>query len=664
MTVRDFAENILLANSLEEKLTPPPPGLSIDPPRRGEYFSPELPGRPEELRPRQASEARTKIPSIEQLADEDHRSVLLHFFCNHELLAVELMALALLKFPDAPDAFRRGLLHTLKEEQEHTRLYLNRMAATGTAFGEHSLSRMIWDHIATMTSPIEYVSRLSLTFEQSNLDYANHYGKAFARIGDTETASLLEKIYHDEIAHVGYGLKWLRRFKQQKESDWDAWHRSLARPLTPVRAKAPEGSVPFNTEGRKRAGFDDDFIDSLKIYQRSRGRTPFLHLFNPNCESHVAADSSGNSFFPNRAARHLEEDLETLILANAHPDDIALLRIPPDASHLARLKKAGLPLPEILPLKEKTFASILPTRKLGGFRPWAWSPEMSSLLAPLADNPTPNSLHPWREALPNSFFGKSLIQSLVGKLDLANNESHSFQSHDSASEFLTKHLPHSPLLLKPEFACAGRNQFAITSQTPSAAIENWLTRQLEEQDSVVIEPHYRRLLDFSALYDLTADGEARFVAFTRLLTDSRGHYLGTRVAPKIGNLFPQELTVLFHQNLVEASGQKHRGPDFYKKVLPGLLPNLLPGYQGPVAIDAFFHSDPAGETLLRPIVEINTRCSMGRIAHNLRRKLAPNSTCELIIHRLGKESKPPPGLPLNDPTKAQSFQALWRKLDS
>jgi hypothetical protein len=39
------------------------------------------------------------------------------------------MALVLLKFPAAPAAFRKGVLQTLKDEQEHTRLYLERMKA-------------------------------------------------------------------------------------------------------------------------------------------------------------------------------------------------------------------------------------------------------------------------------------------------------------------------------------------------------------------------------------------------------------------------------------------------------------------------------------------------------------------------------------------------------
>ncbi|WP_411844790.1 DUF455 family protein [Roseibacillus persicicus] len=660
MTVREYAESILLANTLEGKLAPPPAGMTLDPPHKGSYQTPDLPGRPELLMPRRSGETRTKIPSSEQLGDEDHRSVLLHFFCNHELIAVELMALALLKFPDAPDAFRRGLLHTLQEEQVHTRLYLDRMAATGTVFGEHSLSRMIWDHIAPMTSPIEYVSRLSLTFEQSNLDYANHYSKAFARVGDETTSGLLAQIYKDEIAHVGYGLKWLRRFKKQQETDWDAWHRSLAHPLTPVRAKAP-GGIPFNREGRKKAGLDDSFIEQLQIYQRSRGRTPFVHFFNPNCEAHAAASAMGTTFQGNKASRHLEEDLEALILANGHPDDLALMRVPPSSAHLKTLKEAGLPLPEILPLKE---SKQLAKRKLGGFRPWAWSPEASDLFREFSNNPTKNTLHPWRESLAPELFSKELTRRAAEQLDLANNESHLFRDSGEALDFVKARIEHGPLLLKPALGCAGRGHLKI--ETPEAVphAERWFGQVLRIQKSLVIEPLLSRLLDFSALYDITREGEARFVAFTRLITDSRGSYRGTQVGPKIGNLFPSDLTILFHQDCIEAGGEHFSGPNFYKRVLSRQLTELLPGYQGPVAVDAFFHRGKNEEPQVRPVVEINARCSMGRIAHNLRRKLSPDTVGQLTIHRRKDLAGGiPAGLPLNDPAHAQSFLAVWNAGD-
>ena len=103
---------------------------------------------------------------------------LLHFFANHELLATELMALVLLKFPDAPAAFRKGVFETLKDEQEHTRLYMERMKSCGISLGDFPVSGYFWRCVAPMEHPIDYVAGLCLTFEQANLDFAGHYGQA------------------------------------------------------------------------------------------------------------------------------------------------------------------------------------------------------------------------------------------------------------------------------------------------------------------------------------------------------------------------------------------------------------------------------------------------------------------------------------------------------
>jgi uncharacterized ferritin-like protein (DUF455 family) len=207
--------------------------------------------------------------------------VLLHCFANHELLATELMALALLRFPDAPRAFRQGLVQTLRDEQEHTRMYMERMARAGFAFGDLPVNGFFWKHVGGMESPLDYVSRLSLTFEQANLDYARHYAGVFRGHGDEETAVLLERIYEDEISHVGYGLRWLRKWKEAGDSDWEAWRRRLVFPLGPGRAR---GTVPFNAEGRRRAGFDEGFIASLEVFSQSLGRTPDVFWFNPGAE--------------------------------------------------------------------------------------------------------------------------------------------------------------------------------------------------------------------------------------------------------------------------------------------------------------------------------------------------------------------------------------------
>ncbi len=53
------------------------------------------------------------------------------------------------------------------------------------------------------------------------------------------------------------------------------------------------------------------------------------------------------------------------------------------------------------------------------------------------------------------------------------------------------------------------------------------------------------------------------------------------------------------------------------------------GYEGPLGIDAYLYRDPGGEIALRPFCEINPRYTMGRVALELRRQIAPG--CNLLF---------------------------------
>ena len=289
MELREYAERILFATSLEEKLqrtadvTDERPGPAL--------ITPVAPGRPKELQFKATGEARDSFPGTKNLEQTSERGKLLHFFANHELLATELMALVLLRFPDAPAAFRKGVFQTLKDEQEHTQLYLDRMKDCGIHFGELPVSGYFWRSVSVMENPMDYVSSLCLTFEQANLDFARHFAQGFATVGDAATAKLLEKIYRDEIGHVAYVLKWFRRWKNPSESDWEAFCRQLKFPLSPQRAKG----ITLNVAGRRAAGLDAQFIAELDVFSQSKGRTPNVFVFNPFAEARI---SHGKSFNP------------------------------------------------------------------------------------------------------------------------------------------------------------------------------------------------------------------------------------------------------------------------------------------------------------------------------------------------------------------------------
>ena len=596
--VSEFAERVLMSTTLQDKLTHAPVSLTLDPPKRGNFIAPSLPGRPHHLKPR-PNDGKSPFPSADQIHDEEQRGILLHFFANHELLAVELMALALLKFPDAPDSFRKGILRTLQEEQNHTLWYLERMKDCGLKFGDYHLSPMIWSHISSMESPLDYVSRLSLTFEQANLDYAKHYSQVLARAGDQKSADLLSKIYKDEIAHVGYGLKWLRRWKQKAQSDWDAWHKQLHFPLSPIRAK---GLAPYNEEGRRKAGMDEHFIASVKRYQASRGRSPDLYWFNPDVE--LAANDS--NWTPPQRLEKLAADLEyAFALAAPSSDDLILLRNQPSDRHREALAHHNLTFPEVSPISE--LHHIRKTRKIRHERPWG------------IPNPT--------------LLSKKLGLEIRGLLD--NSISAQICCNQKETQTFIEANPHRNWLAKPLLGSAGRGLIKFSSdQIPSI------------KEAHLIEPWLNKEQEFSLLYQSNPidQGGLRFLGICHQEVSNNGQWISSTSVAKPANGLPTECARLVANEVLSAS----------KKEVQNALRTLLEShnYQGPVCIDSFLHRTSKGLEW-HQVSEINARWTMGRLAHNLRLKLCPNRS--LTLTTIPKDLPlPKSAIFLGDPSTAHT----------
>jgi len=253
--LREWAERILGGNTLKEKLLCPEKLTDLTPgaPR---FWS--EPARPPGMQFQKFSR-KARLPSTEEFHDPDKRAICLHRFAGHELLAVEIMAYALLAFPEAPKHFRRGLANTLREEQEHVRLYLNELKRLGVSFEDLPHFRYFWAYTPYLTCPIEYVSVMSLTFEMANLDFAPFYGSAFADHGDVDAASLMDRILKDEIAHVSFGMHWLNKLKDPEQNSLESWKQALPERITPDKAR---GKL-FQKEPRLAAGVPEEWVNEL-----------------------------------------------------------------------------------------------------------------------------------------------------------------------------------------------------------------------------------------------------------------------------------------------------------------------------------------------------------------------------------------------------------------
>lgn len=632
-SISSIAERVLFAESLEEKLILGSSDAE-DSGLGGPVNLPDLPSREQSIAIT-TNRNRANFPGIDCIDNEKDRGKLLHFLANHELLAAELMALALLRFPKAPSEYRRGLYEAMREEQIHTRLYLKRMKDCGVSLGEFPLNDFFWRITSRVDNELDFITRMNLTFEQANLDYSKYYAEQFRLAGDKATAVVLEKIYQDEIGHVGHGLKWLRHWKEPQQTDWQAYNESIHFPLSATRAK---GVVEFNEEARLRVGFDADFISRLKIFQRSRGRTPVVHWFNPNAELHARGHLNGNDIKMNRFESAIEKDLEILMAAFSKRDDIVLFRELPSVSHLEKLQGSGFDLPDAIGENE------LGNGKLGGFRPWAWSPEASQLFEPFAQQVSKKIKDQWRAPVPGSWLSKEigyLLEKRIGSLE--DNRS-VCRDVEHALSMISNHS----VVYKPGYGCAGKG-FRIAKEKNSE-LEKWLSATIKENGFVIAEPWVQRVEDFSVHYHVE-NGRVDFLGVTKVVNDHRGRFRGIDVAPRWSKLIDQELATFLYKE--ELFGK------WYHEIIPEELGSLLDQYNGPASIDAMVWRDSDGKLRLRKVVELNVRMTMGRVALDLQKKMAANKFCGLRIEKKSNYHEGE-GFVLNDPEKAIEFLAVWK----
>lgn len=261
-TARSYALRLVTATTLEGKLEEPPAGLVLE--DAGPALRVDAPGRPASLAIVPGRAAR--VPPIAGMRDPSQRARILHALANHELQAIELFAWALLAYPDAPVAFRRGLVAILADEQRHMSLYIERLAAHGTGFGDHPVTGHFWNKLDHLTGPLEFVCAMGLTFENANLDFAGDYAAAARACGDVATAQVLDQVHADEIGHVHFGWTWLKKLAGETADPWQAYLDHVKFPLGPRRARGAR----FDRDARRRAGFDERFIDALEATAPTR----------------------------------------------------------------------------------------------------------------------------------------------------------------------------------------------------------------------------------------------------------------------------------------------------------------------------------------------------------------------------------------------------------
>ncbi|MEY2988963.1 MAG: hypothetical protein RJB13_2484, partial [Pseudomonadota bacterium] len=543
MEVSVFARNILFSSELDGKLMTPSQLTDLQP-----LLDVRLPTEP--VRPRLLElgrwkdSARVSFPTKSELIDPLKVGVLLHFFANHELLALELMALALLKFPNAPSSFRMGVAQTMLDEQRHLAAYIRKMNEVGIEFGDIPVNDFFWAQCASMSEPMDYVTRMSMTFEQANLDFASYFRDVLVEVGDHETAALLQTVLDDEIGHVKHGLTWFRRWKTESSSDWQAFCEALGGELNPARAKGQF----FHTEGRLKAGFCEDYIHSLKVFSQSKGALARISFFNPDAEEELKQEVG--KYSPKSQLEIVKRDLEPVMLFVLNQCDVLSSSRALPREFLLKLSDVGFELPERLVGGRKQVEEFVKNsgRRVSSVFPWAAAPSVIDFCKSVGTSTQDSSLlsrQTLRLIYSKSFaltIAREFIQSelprgcLVDPSDLGwvvEDE----VSFDHALDAIAKGNRFTRFLAKRPWSASGRHRIVglladgcFSNQNNT--VKNWFYKSWRLGEFPIVQPLFSRKLDFSiqGRVDRT-DGKVSVhqLGLTRIVNHPNGQYCASIV---------------------------------------------------------------------------------------------------------------------------------------
>jgi uncharacterized ferritin-like protein (DUF455 family) len=208
------------------------------------------------------------------------RRELLHRHMTNEMTSVDMAAACVAEFPDAPWGLRMELARQAWDESRHVRALYRRLKELGGHKGEFPITTLEWDMTCAVDNLVGRIAIQNRTLEAGAMDVMGGLSQNLRKVGDNDTADTLDAINTDEVQHVRFSNRWIKRLAQQDP-------RTLMRMAAAIRFLAdanakfqikeggetnavgtslasPENRVPsVNIENRRLAEFSDAEINEI-----------------------------------------------------------------------------------------------------------------------------------------------------------------------------------------------------------------------------------------------------------------------------------------------------------------------------------------------------------------------------------------------------------------
>ena len=152
----------------------------------------------------------TEMHEHEGLGDEARREMV-HRHMSNEITSLDIAAQCLVDFPETPWGLRMELARQCWDESRHIAALHRRLIEMGGHKGEFPISAFEWSITCAIDNLPGRLATQNRTFEAGAMDVVAGLIANIRGAGDTETADVLDGILADEVQHVRFANRWIKK---------------------------------------------------------------------------------------------------------------------------------------------------------------------------------------------------------------------------------------------------------------------------------------------------------------------------------------------------------------------------------------------------------------------------------------------------------------------
>ena len=139
----------------------------------------------------------------------------LHRHMHNEMQTLEIVAQTLADFPEAPWELRLEMARQCWDETRHSAILHRRLRERGGYKGQFPVMNFEWGVVILLNSLYARLAVQQRTFEGGEMDLLREQQDMWSGAGDAVTAELMDALLADEVQHVRFANRWLKRAAQE-----------------------------------------------------------------------------------------------------------------------------------------------------------------------------------------------------------------------------------------------------------------------------------------------------------------------------------------------------------------------------------------------------------------------------------------------------------------